>query len=212
MILSMNWRDLDLATDRSEVLRLIQNDRSVNQSALVPCSFIFQEVDSTRTEFELDHDIIFQIVDIKDIHKSDMAYIDELNGLVDINRSLVDKQRITHLPKNKQIINRVNIDTQDEEDTFSPSFSGKRMFKITLQDSFGNLCYAVEIEDLNFLRTNGDLYPISLGAKIIIKKSTKICLNTIMMKNENVEFLKGSIEILNVKLFERMLDFYKNKK
>lgn len=174
---------------------------------LVPCSFIFQQVDKNNTEFPLDSTILFQILDVKNVYKSDIMYIEELNGLVDINNSLVDRQRMK-LP-NTNIVNSVDIEAVEGENSADPGASGKKLFKLTLQDSFGNLCYGFEVEELNFLRRNGDLYPIKLGSKVIIKKGTKVCLNTIMLKNENVEFVGGEIPKLNERLFERMLVKFK---
>lgn len=200
----------DISVDRDGLIESIKDQPNINISYLSPCSFIFQQVDQSNTEFKLDSTMLFQILDVKDVYKSDIVYIEELRGLVDINSSLVDRQR-TKLPSNTRIVNSVNVDeNENEEKADGESYAvGKRLFKLTLQDSFGNLCYGFEIEDLNFLRRNGDLYPIKLGSKIIVKNGTNVCLNTMMLKNENVEFVGGEIISLNINLFERMLEIFK---
>lgn len=200
----------DISQDRDGLIQSLNEFPNVNVSYLSPCSFIFQQIDQSHTEFPLDTTTLFQILDIRNVYKSNIVYLDELTGLVDINSSLVDRQRMK-FPANSSIVNSVNIDDGDTgNDLADFNVAGKKLFKLTLQDSFGNLCFGFEVEDLNFLRRNGDLYPIKLGSKIIVKMGTNVCLNTIMLKNENVEFIGGEIPSLNVNLFERMLKMFKN--
>ncbi|ONH74617.1 hypothetical protein BOH78_2372 [Pichia kudriavzevii] len=78
---------------------------------------------------------------------------------------------------------------------------------LTLQDCFGNTCYAYENEPLGFLRgeRSKGIFRVQLGSKLFVRKNARVSFNALHLKNEDVKFLNGFIKELNYKLYERKL-------
>ncbi|CDK27566.1 unnamed protein product [Kuraishia capsulata CBS 1993] len=149
----------------------------------------------------LEKDILFQIVYIVDVCTSKAERDRTANR--DVNNVTVDTVRAS-----KMIQSRENRDQKGEiVDT------GFKVFKLTLEDSRGNLVYGFEIEPLGFLRQpirhhgvdplNGlprgpiQRSPIRLGSKLIVHKNTRSSLGLLMLSTRNVTFLGGSVDELN---------------
>ncbi|GMM28392.1 Rmi1 protein [Martiniozyma asiatica (nom. inval.)] len=186
------------------------NHAHVKSKNLIPFNFNFQAPDNNQPILTLPETTLFQIIDIRDVYKSTLSYIELLRGLVDRNEGLVDRQRglgsANSLRKNDTVINSVDLDENNQDEV-----KGSKMFKLTLQDAYGNLCYAIEIEPLHFLRKSSDLYPVKLGSKVLIHKGCQVCLNTIILRNTDIRFVGGEIEKWNYKLAERMLLKFKDE-
>ncbi|VEU22061.1 DEKNAAC103056 [Brettanomyces naardenensis] len=165
----------------------------------------------TADPWRLDRNTLFQIVDVRDISLSTVRYIDTLTELIDVNSSFADMQRTR--TKSKRVVRSVNVDNEDGEDHLDDTAdndtsiaAGNRLFRLTLQDYHGNLCYGFEQEPLLFLRANNGLYPIPLGSKLIVKGGlTNVIFNCIQLTNLNTEYLGGEIDRMNFGLFEREL-------
>lgn len=165
------------------------------------------------------YNILFQIVGIRDVTVSTIELIDTLTELIDVNASFTDMQR-SRL-KERHVIRSVNVSQDDNsseqinKDTGYGCVHGnlnRRVFKLTLQDSNGNLCYGFETEPLKFLRTNEGLYPVALGSKLIVKGGlTTTLFNCIQLTNINTQFLGGDIPRMNYKLFEKELKRLKDE-
>lgn len=155
---------------------------------------------------------LFQIVDIQDTSKSVLSEIEELKRLVDINESFYDYQKFGNADnKKKKKRTTIDVNLEEDENEIDDNFMNdknyipKRVFRLILEDCFGNICYAYEQEPLNFLRNNNQLYPIKLGYKILVYKDAKIIFNTLQLRNLDIKPLGGEIDKLNYKLHERKL-------
>lgn len=165
---------------------------------------------------KLNETTIFQIVDLRDTTKSILSTIESLQILVDANESYQDKQRTgksNSLPR--RIIN--DVDSEDESNNLGNkneknnnsmnnlNNSNNGPFRFTLQDCFGNTCYAYESEILDFPSRNESFFPVKLGSKIIVYSGTNIMFNALHLKNENIKFLGGYINKLRYGVYERKL-------
>lgn len=169
---------------------------------------------------KLNETTLFQIVDLRDTTKSVLSMIEGLKVLVNVNDSFQDRQRAglgsakskIRSSKPRATINSVNTDEEVPETGAALFGNWGASYRLTLQDCFGNTCYAYEVEPLSFLRkrSNG-FFPIKLGAKIVVHSGTKIIFNTLQLKNENVEFLGGHIMKLDYRLYERKLQELKEE-
>ena len=157
---------------------------------------------------------LFQIVDLRDITQSVLSMIEGLKLLIDVNESFQDRQRARTGPgaskkqnsKPRATIDSVNTDENLGQQGTTLYGGWSSSYRLTLQDCFGNTCYAYEVEPLGFLRkrSNG-FFPIKLGSKIVVNSGTRIIFNTLQLKNENIEFLGGYIMKLDYRLYERKL-------
>lgn len=165
---------------------------------------------------KLNDTTIFQIVDLRDTTKSILSTIESLQFLVDANESYQDKQRnnkLNALPR--RIIN--DVDSEDESNDLdnnnkkdntlinNSNTSNNGPFRFTLQDCFGNICYAYESEILDFPSRNESFFPVKLGSKIIVYSGAKIMFNALHLKNENIKFLGGYLDKLRYGVYERKL-------
>ncbi|ODV86811.1 hypothetical protein CANARDRAFT_6379 [[Candida] arabinofermentans NRRL YB-2248] len=164
----------------------------------------------------LDKDIMFQIIGLTDLTRSGVSYIESLTELIDANEGFYDRQKKSGNGKqNNKLIRSANVGDDDEghEASYDAVVEvGKRLYRFTLQDSLGNLCYAYEIEPLHFLRLNSDLYPIKLGSKLMIKKGTTILFKScFQLTAKSCQFFGGEIKKLNYNLYQRELEKWKKE-
>lgn len=177
------------------------------KSTLIPFSYGLAEPVEEET---LKKDTLFQIVDITDISKSTISMIDTLTDLTDVNEGFYDLSSKSKLRgRRRTTINEVNVNEVEKEvlagDTSQPNQGS--VYRLTLQDCFGNLCYAYEHKPLSILRNPSchGLFRLKLGYKLVVCKGTKIIFNTLHLEDANIKKLGGSIDKLNFKLYERKL-------
>lgn len=195
---------------------------------------------------ELINDLILQIVEIKDVTKSNINLIERYEEAKDINNGFHDRQKKIGSgsgsgtnKKRQRVIRSVgnnnNDNTNDnntnDNNTDNNNNGGdndldsnggiinfnKSIFKLLLQDNNKDLIYAIEIENLKFLRLNNELnetfeilnynqiWKIKLGSKLLIKKSTILINNVILLNNFNCFFLNGEIKEFNNNLLNKEL-------
>lgn len=141
------------------------------------------------------HDVVFQILDITDITRSKLSVLEELEQFENPEDGYVDRQNKT-VKKKLTVITSVNLDNNLPPPTTYPSRSS--VYKIILQDSSGNMVYAIEKEPLSFLNSgNSFLVPVSLGSKVIVKKNSVLQRGVLMLANRDLEFLGGKIDLWN---------------
>ncbi|KAH3666759.1 hypothetical protein OGAPHI_003208 [Ogataea philodendri] len=157
----------------------------------------------------LEADTVFQIVEVRDTTKSNIAYIERLVELIDANEGFYDRQNRSK-PTRQKVIRSADVNGDAHEHLPPPVYSS--MYRLTLQDAHGNLCYAYEIEPLPFLRATADLYPIKLGSKLLVYKGTTVMLNATLHLGANTcRFLGGELPHMNYKLYQRELEKFKHQ-
>lgn len=183
------------------------------KTTLIPFSYGLAEPVEEET---LKKDTLFQIVDITDISKSTISMIDTLVELTDVNEGFYDLSSKSKVRGKRRVtVNEVNLNETDKEvlldDTSQPTQGS--VYRLTLQDCFGNLCFAYESKPLNILRNPSchGLFRLKLGYKLVVCKGTKIIFNTLHLEDANIKKLGGSIDKLNFKLYERKLNELKNE-
>lgn len=196
-----NFLQEDIYTKRSTLTFL--DSQALYKQYLIPFRNCLAEPTSND---KLHEHTLFQIVDVRDINKPILSIIEHLKVLIDINETYQDRQR-TGKPKDKprSAINNVDLDEEHPIANNNISVPGSCIYRLTLQDGFGNLCYAYEAEPLTFLKQHDDPFSIKLGSKLVIYANAKIIFNTLHLKNCDVKFLGGCIDKLDYKVYERKL-------
>ncbi|KAG0681887.1 hypothetical protein C6P40_003400 [Pichia californica] len=156
---------------------------------------------------ELKQTTLFQIVDMIDVTKSIVSSIETLQFIVDANESYQDKQRGNGKQVPRRAVQNVETDNGNNDGLVNDSYAptGNNLYKFTLQDCYGNLCYAYEKEPLHLRNKNDIFFPVKLGSKIIVYKKTKIMFNTLHLTNHNIKYLAGSIDRLRYNAEQRIL-------
>ncbi|ODQ82302.1 hypothetical protein BABINDRAFT_5295 [Babjeviella inositovora NRRL Y-12698] len=176
--------------------------------------FPFQLAINVPDEANLPQATLFQVVDICNITELLITQLDNWEALHDPSSVSVDKLRNA---ANTGIIRNVDLDASDQpiQGPPKPSSSNNRTrtFKLTLQDTLGALCYGFEMEKLAFLagQTMGSDFPITLGAKLVVKSGTLMVKGVLFLTNASVEFLGGEIPALNVDLAKRQIERLKQE-
>lgn len=177
------------------------------KSTLIPFSYGLAEPVEEET---LKKDTLFQIVDIRDVSKSTLSMIETLTDLIDANEGFHDVSSKAKIRLKKRLtVNEVNVNEKDAEvmiEDMSVPNQGS-IYKLTLQDCFGNLCIAYEHTPLSILRHTSchGLFRLKLGYKLVVCKGTRIIFNTLHLEDGNIKKLGGSIDKLNFRLYERKL-------
>lgn len=157
----------------------------------------------------LKSDTMFQIVDVRDPSVSILSTIEQLTNLVNLNDGFHDRSsKLANTGSNKKrkkIINEVNIneDEQESNSYYNQNSSGK-LGRLTLQDCFGNSCYAYVYNGPLSEKLN-DILNFTLGSKLIVYKGTRISFNTLHLRAENYKNLGGFIKRLNFEVHKRKL-------
>ena len=205
---SKDFRYQDIFRDRAKLAFMKSADRRY-KNYLVPYA-INPDAEMSTSVQRINQNILFQIVGIRDVSVSIIHYIDRLTELTDVNSSFADKQRKGNTGAAK-VVRAVDVEREDEdedalEDESRSKNFDRRLFKLTLQDAFGNLCYAMETEPLQFIRRSGQLYPVPLGSKLLVKGGLASSLfGCIQLSTRNTKYLGGELDYMNYKLFEREL-------
>jgi hypothetical protein len=204
----VNFLGQDIYLDR-ENLEYIPSQESY-KSCLVPFANCLAE---PVPEDTLATSTIFQIVDVRNTSVSVMSVIELLIDALDVNEGFQDHYRNTRRRPHRIAVNAIDLDAEharqsdqrEDESDFTPGY--KDTYRLTLQDCFGNLCYAYEAEPLSFLRNtrNKGLFRVTMGSKLLINAGAKISFNTLHLKNSDVNFLRGQIQRMNVSLYQRKL-------
>lgn len=126
--------------------------------------------------------VLFHILHIINISKSRLSQRDDWLEYSDPNSASVDR-----LNKLKKMVREVNIDDD------GPIVSAFDVYKLLLQDSHKNVCYAFEKEPLRFLRdqrqSTGTPLPIRLGGKLLVKKDTPVWNGVLFLENRQCTYL-----------------------
>ncbi|GME99330.1 unnamed protein product [Ambrosiozyma monospora] len=225
-------RDFKLQDLTKRSTHIFQPQDQHLRTMLVPFTAINPTPASPKTE-KHQRDTMFQVVGLQDITKSGIQYIELLMELLDSNDGFADRQRGAggQGTRGGRANGRANgggtrqrvitsVDVNDDGDgqgvnqqTNGFFVGGRRNFKLTLQDAFGNLCYAFEREELNFLRngeTGGQLYPVKMGSKLLVRSGAELVYNSFWLRNTDVVFLGGEVEKMNYRLYERELQRIKD--
>ncbi|KAH3672903.1 hypothetical protein WICMUC_003990 [Wickerhamomyces mucosus] len=171
-----------------------------------------------RNASKIIHETLFQIVGVTNISLSKSSQIDEIMSMLDSSSVGADRLKYS---KNK-IVRNVNVEEDNDSSTTAMANNDQNdnsgiscancYFKLTLQDSSGNLIYAVEIEKLPFLSSQvfKSGLPIHLGSKLLIKGAS-IVEGVIFLMQDNVEFLSGLVPEWNKDFAKRHLVFLQNE-
>lgn len=206
-LLGKDFRFQDIYKDRARLTFTKGTDQRY-RNYLVPYELDRNKEMPTSMQ-RINQNILFQIVGIRDVSVSIINYIDRLTELTDLNSSFADRQR-----KNtsaSKVVRAVDVGKEDEdEDALEDESRLKkfdhRLFKLTLQDAFGNLCFGMETEPLQFLRRSGQLYPVPLGSKLLVQGGlTSSLFGCIQLSARNTKYLGGELDYMNYELFEREL-------
>lgn len=147
---------------------------------------------------------LFQIVKLENISQSKLAKLDDLLAADDMDAVGADRLR----GRQPRIIRNINVDDQvndnGQQDQIYTVSNQNDMFKLLLQDCFGNLVYGIELEKLPFLtgKNYKSGFPIQLGSKLMINNA-EIVGGVIFLKPSNVEFLSGMVQPWNIDLNKR---------
>lgn len=179
-------------------LLIFHSSQLVFKNALVPYRHCLAE--PTPSE-KLQQDTLFQIVDVRDTSVSVLSLIEDLTVIVNANESFQDHSKFaTKAPRVPRVaVTEVDVNETEDDSLMNDdsAVSSNHIYRLTLQDCFGNTCYAYENEPLGFLRGE--------RSKLFVRKNARVSFNALHLKNEDVKFLNGFIKELNYKLYERKL-------
>lgn len=201
---------------------------------------INNNLNNKNDKCELINDLVLQIIEIKDVTKSNINLIERYEEAKDINNGFHDRQKKSGgaasggannntNKKRQRVIRSVASDNENTESNTDNNSNNnnndldsngggiinfnKSIFKLLLQDNNKDLIYAIEIEGLKFLRSNepfeilnyNQIWKIKLGSKLLIKKSTFLINNVLLLNNLNCFFLNGEIKEFNNNLLNKEL-------
>lgn len=139
------------------------------------------QMQSPTKPWSISQPILFEIVEVKDITKSDIQAKEIRQEAQDRNKAYSDRRR--QLPK---MVHQVNVDDDAADSGNGPSISSSRgLYKLTLKDEAGTLCYAYEVEPLRILDSGG-LDPVKLGTKLLVTGGN-VTFNVIGLENRYVK-------------------------
>lgn len=136
----------------------------------------------TVAETVLQVPILFHIVHVHNISKSRLNQLEEWKELDDPNSVSVDRVN------KKKVITHINVDEPEVAPT-------KDVFRLTLQDNFGNLCYGYEMEPLPFLRTKQSPM-VELGGGLVVSKGTTVMSGVLMLRTTQCTYVGVDDEAL----------------
>lgn len=189
-------------------LLIFHSSQLVFKNALVPYRHCLAE--PTPSE-KLQQDTLFQIVDVRDTSVSVLSLIEDLTVIVNANESFQDHSKFaTKAPRVPRVaVTEVDVNETEDDSLMNDdsAVSSNHIYRLTLQDCFGNTCYAYENGPLGFLRgeRSKGIFRVQLGSKLFVRKNARVSFNALHLKNEDVKFLNGFIKELNYKLYERKL-------
>jgi hypothetical protein len=160
----------------------------------------------------LKEDTMFQILDVRDPTRSTMSMIEELTNLVNSNEGFYDRSsmRTFNSAKSRRIaVNEVDINEEQEDMNAKVQAATGTIIRLSLQDCFGNLCYAYLYD--GYPSNTANIFKVHLGSKIVIYKGAKLSFNTLHLTRENYKFLGGHIKKYNFELYKRKLKELKNE-
>lgn len=200
----------DIYKDRTQLI--FHPIQETFKGALIPYTHCLAETENLTT---LNDNTLFQIVDVRDTTVSTMSLIDTITDMINANEGFQDHYKGNRATRHRPIITSVDINDDHNEppETENVHINNNVIYRLILQDCFGNLCYAYEEEPLQFLRgpnTKG-IFRIELGSKLLVHGGTKVSINTLHLKNENISFLGGRIIKLNYNLYKRKLKELKDE-
>ncbi|GMF02755.1 unnamed protein product [[Candida] boidinii] len=202
---------------------------------------INNNLNNKNDKCELINDLVLQIIEIKDVTKSNINLIERYEEAKDINNGFHDRQKKSggagggannNTNKTRQRVIRSVANDNDNTDNNNNNNNNnnggdndldsngggiinfnKSIFKLLLQDNNKDLIYAIEIEGLKFLRSNepfeilnyNQIWKIKLGSKLLIKKSTFLINNVLLLNNLNCYLLNGEIKEFNNNLLNKEL-------
>jgi len=163
---------------------------------------------------------LFQIVTLENISQSKTNKLDELLANDDMDAVGADRLR----GRQPRIIRNIDLEGQEnnngQNDGGANQQSGmagsgsnaSNYFKLTLQDCGGTLVYGIEIEKLQFLKTQNfkSGFPTQLGSKILINNAD-IVHGVLLLKPSNTEFLSGVVPAWNIDLAKKHMAYLKNE-
>ncbi|ODV94259.1 hypothetical protein PACTADRAFT_35065 [Pachysolen tannophilus NRRL Y-2460] len=146
----------------------------------------------------LPNDTLFQILYFEDVTRSKLNILANLQELNDPLNSISDKlkknNRIQQVISNHVELNDNVEITNNNSSSSTIKENNNVIYKLLLQDCFGNLSYAIPLENLEMLSSNkGLLFPQKIGSKIIIKKNCQILNGCILLTSKDFIFLGGEI-------------------
>lgn len=131
----------------------------------------------------LSQTVILQVVDVRNISKSNINQIEDLVACINPNESSSDFLRT---PKNTPaLVRSVDLNTQT---TNEPPKNNSRHYKFTLMDFKENLCYAVELTHLKYPANQG-ITPVTIGTNVVVKQGTKIAESVLLLSDTLTEFV-----------------------
>jgi hypothetical protein len=167
------------------------------------------ELPTDNNVTKLTHETLVQIVSLENISTSKTAQLDELLALNDIESVGADRQRYA----GQRIVRDVDVENDEQQTINVPNTNISQFFKLTVQDTKGNLRYAIELEKLPFLSSKNlnSGFPIQLGSKLLLKNSCESEQGVLLLTRTSVEFLGGLVPEWNQKLNERHIALLKDQ-
>ncbi|ODV63111.1 Rmi1p ASCRUDRAFT_6689 [Ascoidea rubescens DSM 1968] len=196
-----------------------------NQRALQASRNSFVPALTTQRSFKtiLNKPVLFQILFIDNIKQSKFNQIDNWlefqNPLAVSTDKLRNSKKGSGANRNNRIIKSVDLSNDNDTDSNSltDTSSLNAIYKLTLQDSQGNLCYAFELENLDFLHSSDrssianallNPLPVPLGSKIIVYNCL-VLEGTLMLNNKGTEYLGGQLLVLNDNISSKVIKNFK---
>jgi hypothetical protein len=160
----------------------------------------------------LAQETLLQIASLENISLSKQIQLDELMAQRDIESVGADRQRYA----GQRVVRAVDVegDGQNQpQEQQTDTGNANNWFKLTLQDTRGQLCYAVECEKLPFLTAKNlkSGFPIQLGSKVLVKEGCPVEEGVLLLNKDCVEFLGGIVPEWNIALAERHVEFLKDQ-
>lgn len=137
-------------------------------------------------EAELGEPIKCHIIQIFNIAESREKSLEEWRYYQNPNKAPFE--RMEHV--SRPIVYGIDLDTPEQE---QKARSIKATYKLLLRDIYGNYFYAVEIEELSFLRskTKSEKTPINiqLGGSMLLKEGTVIADGVVLLRKHQFTYL-----------------------
>lgn len=164
----------------------------------------------------VERDTLFQIVFLENVSHSIQDQYDELMSSYDVEGVGADRLKYTR----QRVVRQINVEgdeqgnPQEQEVKQGNTINNSNAtFKLTLQDTSGNVAYGIELGKLSFLsgKNFSSGFPIQLGTKLLVKAGTKLFKGVLLLNQDNVEFLGGLVPEWNQDLQQKHMTYLKKR-
>lgn len=130
--------------------------------------------------------LVCHVMQIFNVSESKEKALEEWKYYQNPNRAPFE--RMEHV--SRPIIYGVDLDSSEPE---QKTRSSKATYKLLLRDSFANYFYAIELEEIPFLRsrnvTTNNPLPIPLGGRIILQEGSQVAEGIVLLRKHQCTYL-----------------------